>query len=58
MNDLWKTLKSDEEYNSALKRTIEIFHAEQGTPESDELELLLSIVMDYENRHFHIPSPD
>jgi HTH-type transcriptional regulator / antitoxin HigA len=54
MNDL----KSEEEYDIALERTIEIFHAEQGTSEFEELNLLLSAVMDYENRHFQFLLPD
>jgi HTH-type transcriptional regulator / antitoxin HigA len=58
MKNIWKVLKTEEEYDVALERTIEIFHAKQGTPESDELELLLLLVKDYEDRHFHIPAPD
>lgn len=54
----WKVLKNEDEYDIALERTIEIFHAVKGTPEFDELELLLLIVKDYEDRHFHIPPPD
>ena len=58
MENNWKVLKSEEEYDKALERTIEIFYAEKGSPESDELELLLLLVKDYEDRHFHIPAPD
>ncbi len=58
MEKNWKVLKSEEEYDDALERTIEIFHTEKGSPESDELELLLLLVKDYEDRHFHIPAPD
>lgn len=54
----WKVLKSEEEYDVALERTIEIFHAEKGTSEFEELELLLLLVKDYEDRHYHIPAPD
>ena len=58
MGNTWKVLKIESDYNIALERTIEIFHAEKGTPESDELELLLLLVKDYEDRHYHIPDPD
>jgi HTH-type transcriptional regulator/antitoxin HigA len=58
MNTNWKVLKSEEEYDIALERTITLFHAEKGTPDFEELELLLLIVKDYEDRHFHIPAPD
>lgn len=54
----WKVLKSEAEYKEALARTIEIFHAEDDTPEADELDLLLVLVKDYEDRNIHIPSPD
>ena len=51
-------LKTEEEYDRALERTIEIFHAEENTPEGKELDLLLPLIIDYENRHFHIPDPE
>jgi HTH-type transcriptional regulator/antitoxin HigA len=53
-----KLLKTEAEYNIALERTIEIFHSEEGTPESDELDVLLLLIKDYEDRHYNIPAPD
>jgi HTH-type transcriptional regulator/antitoxin HigA len=50
-----KVLKSEKEYDRALNRTIEIFHADKNTPEGKELDLLLPLIMDYENRHYTIP---
>jgi len=58
MEKSWKVLKNEDEYDIALERTIEIFHAEKGTPEFDELEVLLLLVKDYEDRHYPIPTPD
>jgi len=58
MNELFKTLTTPQEYEEAFKRTIEIFHAEEGTPESDDLDILLLLVKDYEDRHFALPDPD
>ena len=58
MKGNWKVLKSEDEYDNALERTIEIFHAQKGTPEFEELELLLLLVKDYEDRHYQIPAPD
>ncbi len=40
----WKTFETKEEYKVALRRTIEIFHAEENTLESDELDHLLNLV--------------
>jgi HTH-type transcriptional regulator/antitoxin HigA len=54
----WKVLKTMDSYKKALARTMEIFHADEGTPESDELDLLLVLVKDYENRHVKLPSAD
>lgn len=54
----WKVLKTEAAYKVALTRTIELFHTEEGTPESDELDLLLLLVKDYEDRHHLIPVID
>jgi len=58
MEKKWKVLKSEAEYDVALERTIEIFHAEKNSPEFEELELLLLLVKDYEDRHYPISDPD
>jgi len=55
---IWKVLKSEVEYQEALARTLEIFHAEENSTEDDELGLLLVLVKDYEDRNIHVPSPD
>ena len=44
----WKVLKTESDYNKAVIRMMEIFHAEPGTPESDELDLLIVL-----NNLFH-----
>ena len=54
----WKVLKTDAEHKEALERTINIFHIEPGTPEFEELELLLVLVKDYEDKHVVIPELD
>lgn len=53
-----KLLKTEKEYNEALKRIDELFDAEPETPESDELELLVALVELYEAEHFPIEAPD
>jgi HTH-type transcriptional regulator/antitoxin HigA len=58
MDKSWRVLKTEAEYKQALARTIDIFHAEEGTPESDELDILLLLVKDYEDRNFKLPDPD
>ena len=54
----WKVIKTKTEYNKALKRTMAIFQAEPGTAESDELELLLVLIKDYEDKHIVLPEVD
>ncbi len=54
----WKVIKLKTEYNKVLKRTMDIFQAEQGTPEADELELLLVLIKDYEDKHIILPEVD
>jgi HTH-type transcriptional regulator/antitoxin HigA len=54
----WKVIKTKVEYNKALKRTMAIFQAEPGTSESDELELLLVLIKDYEDKHIVLPEVD
>jgi HTH-type transcriptional regulator/antitoxin HigA len=52
----WKILKSDTDYNNAVERTIEIFHAGDGSSEAGELDLLLLLVKDYEDKNIQVPS--
>jgi HTH-type transcriptional regulator/antitoxin HigA len=54
----WKVIKTKTEYNKALKRTMGIFQAVQGTREADELELLLVLIRDYEDKHIVLPQVD
>ena len=54
----WKVIKTEAAYQKAIKRTMAIFHAEEGTDEADELALLLVLVKDYETKHIHLPELD
>jgi HTH-type transcriptional regulator/antitoxin HigA len=51
----WKVLKTEKDYNNATKRLMEIFHAEQGTLEGDEMELLSVLIKDYDDKHYVLP---
>lgn len=53
-----KPIKTEADYRAALKRLEEIFDAQLGTPESDELDILGLMVDDYENKHYPIEAPD
>lgn len=51
----WNIIKTEADYQKAIGRTLELFHVDTGTPESDELALLLLLVKDYEHRYIHLP---
>lgn len=53
-----KLIKTEKDYNQALKRLEVVFDAKKGTPEGDELELLSILIEQYENTHFPIDLPD
>ena len=54
----WKVLKTEDDYNKASIRLMEIFHAEPNTPESDELDLLMVLVKEYDDKHQELPELD
>ncbi len=53
-----KVIKTEPAYQKAVKRTMAIFQAKEGTPEADELALLLVLIKDYEGKYIHIPEVD
>jgi len=53
-----KVIKTEEEYNQALKRLEVIFDAPVDSQEGDEAELLSILIEKYEDEHYPIESPD
>jgi HTH-type transcriptional regulator/antitoxin HigA len=51
-------IKTENDYNQALKRLEMIFDSKRGTSEGDELEILAMLIDQYENDHFPIDLPD
>lgn len=51
-------IKNEEQYRAYLDRMNEIFHAKEGTPESDELDMLALVLEKYEEEHYPIDAPD
>jgi len=51
-------IKSETDYNNALKRLETIFDAPIGSPESDEADILGLLIDDYEQKHYPIEAPD
>ena len=48
----WTVLKTEEDYNLASMGMMEIFHAEPHTPEGEELDLLIVLEKDYDDKHY------
>ena len=53
-----KLIKTDNDYQEALTRMDEIFDALEGSPESDEADILALLIDDYENQYYPIEAPD
>ena len=53
-----KPIKTESDYNQALKRLEEIFDAKKGTEEGDELEILSILIENYEKEHYPVDLPD
>jgi HTH-type transcriptional regulator/antitoxin HigA len=53
-----KVIKTEKEYESALARINDLMDADPGTPEGDELELLVTLVELYEKAKHPIDLPD
>lgn len=51
-------LKTEKDYQLALKKFDLLFDAPIGTRESDEADLLALIIEEYENKHHQIEAPD
>ena len=53
-----KPIKTEQDYNSSIRRIEELWGAKRDTPEGDELDLLVTIVESYEIKHYPIAPPD
>ena len=50
-------IRTEQEYQVALARIRELFHAEEDTLEGDELEMLVDLVEVYAAEHYPIDPP-
>ena len=53
-----KPIKTEADYQTAMKEIERLFNAESDTPEGDRLEVLTTLVEAYEEKHYAIPLPD
>ena len=54
----WKVIKTELEYQKAIKRLEVIFDAKKGSKQGDELELLSLLIDMYEKEKYPIDLPD
>lgn len=53
-----KPIRSEVDYEAALKTIEQLWDAPQGSPEVDKLDVLVTLVEAYEEKHYPIPPPD
>jgi len=53
-----KPVRTEADYESALKEIEKLFGAEPGSPAGDRLDVLITLVEAYEDEHYAIPAPD
>jgi HTH-type transcriptional regulator/antitoxin HigA len=53
-----KPIKTEADYEAALKEVERLFEARSGTAEGDRLEVLTTLIEAYEDKHYPIPDPD
>jgi len=54
-----KPIRNDEDLRSAFKQLDLVFQAQEGTPEADEMEVLVTLIEAYEHKHYPIgPTKD
>ncbi|KAF0110439.1 MAG: helix-turn-helix domain-containing protein [Chloroflexi bacterium] len=53
-----KPVRNEADYQAALKEIEKLMESQPGTPEGDRMDVLVTLVEAYEDRHFAIPEPD
>jgi HTH-type transcriptional regulator/antitoxin HigA len=53
-----RPIRTEQDHDEALKRIDKLMSAEYGTPEGDELDMLVTLVDAYETKHFPMDAPD
>jgi len=53
-----RPIKTEEDYNTSIRRIKVLWGAKKDTPQGDELDLLVTLVESYEMKHYPIAPPD
>ena len=49
-----KPIRNDDDLRGAFKRLEAVYQAQDGTPEADEMEILVTLIEAYERKHYPI----
>lgn len=49
-----KPIRNDDDLHAAFQRLEMVYQAQAGTPEADEMEILVALIAAYENKHYPI----
>ena len=53
-----KPIKTEADYRAAMEEVERLFDSMPGTPEGDRLEVLVTLIEAFEEKHYIIPLPD
>lgn len=53
-----KPIRNDDDLKRVFRRLEKVFQAEEGTPQADERDVLVTLVEAYENRHYDFGPAD
>ncbi|CDH45660.1 hypothetical protein BN874_2750003 [Candidatus Contendobacter odensis Run_B_J11] len=53
-----KPIRNDDDLQAMFSQLEQVFQAQEGTPEADEMEVLVTFIEAYENRHYPIGPAD
>ncbi len=53
-----KPIRNEVDLHAAFKRLEVVYQAQEGTPESDEMEILVTLIESYENKYFPMDVAD
>ena len=53
-----KPIRNDDDLREAFERLELVYQAQDGTPEADEMEILVTLIEAYEHKHYPISAAD
>ena len=53
-----KPIRTEADYEAALREIEDLWESSYGSPEGDKLDVLVTLVEVYEEKHYPIPPPD